>query len=432
MMNKVLQKCAIFVLFVLGTNSVLGQVAKDVKPSIPLDDLRVFAEVFAKIKSDYVEEVSDKKLLEDAVRGMLAGLDPHSTYLDGENFKNMRENTSGHFGGLGIEVTMENGFVKVIAPIDDTPAQRAGIKAGDLITKLNDTTVRGMSLNDAVNIMRGRPKEPITLTIMRKGEETPLVITVIRDIIHIRSVKSDTLFPGFGYLRIASFQSQTTVDLHRAIEKLQKDNDQNLKGVVLDLRNNPGGILDAAVGVSDTFLDSGMIVYTEGRIHDSQLKFYATPSVQLSGIPIIVLVNAGSASASEIVAGALQDHDRGIIMGSKTFGKGSVQTVLPMNNNVALKLTTARYYTPNGRSIQVSGITPDIVVDKVHLAQNSNAIDALTEEDLARHLGNTQDINNEHDLNAEVLADDEELPLSVTDYVLYEALNVLKGLAIVR
>lgn len=427
-MNRVLRKCGIFLLFALGANSVIGQVVTPLKPSIPLDELRIFAEVFAKIKSDYVEEVSDEQLLEDAIRGMLAGLDPHSTYLDGESFQNMQENTSGHFGGLGIEVTMENGFVKVIAPIDDTPAQRAGIKAGDVITKLDDRAVKGLSLNEAVNIMRGKPKEPITLTIIREGEEDPLEITVVRDIIQIKSVKFDTLSPGFGYLRIASFQSQTTVDLHRAIEKLKVNNAQNLKGVVLDLRNNPGGTLDAAVGVADTFLDSGMIVYTEGRIEDSQLNFYATPSMKLSDIPIIVLVNAGSASASEIVAGALQDHDRGIIMGSKTFGKGSVQTVLPMNDRVALKLTTARYYTPNGRSIQVSGITPDIMVDKVHLAQNSDFVDLIvTEENLARHLGNQQDANVE-----EKIADEEELPLSVTDYALYEALNVLKGLAIVR
>lgn len=432
-MHRILRKFGVFLLFVLGTTSVIGQ-TKQVESSIPLDELRIFAEIFAKIKSDYVEEVSDKQLLEDAVHGMLAGLDPHSSYLDGESFQSMQENTSGHFGGLGIEVTMENGFVKVISPIDDTPAQRAGIKAGDIITKLDDKAVKGLSLNDAVVIMRGRPKQPITLTIIRKGEERPLVITVIRDIIQVRSVKFDTLFPGFGYIRIASFQSQTTVDLHRAIERLEKNNGQNLKGVVLDLRNNPGGTLDAAVGVTDTFLESGMIVYTEGRIENSQLNFYATPSVKLLDVPIIVLVNSGSASASEIVAGALQDHDRGIIMGSKTFGKGSVQTVLPMNDNVALKLTTARYYTPNGRSIQASGIIPDIVVDKVHLAENTNVIDLVTEQDLARHLGNTLDVHSDPEqLNAEErIADEEKLPLSVTDYVLYEALNVLKGLAILQ
>jgi carboxyl-terminal processing protease len=331
---------------------------------------------------------------------------------------------------------MENGFVKVIAPIDDTPAQKAGIKAGDLIIKLDDRSVKGLSLIDAVNIMRGKPGDPITLTIIRENEEKPLVITIIRDIIKIKSVRFDTLEPGFGYLRISSFQSHTVEGLRKAIDQLKKDNSEKLKGIILDLRNNPGGILNAAVGVSDMFLNKGMIVYTEGRIKDSKLKFNAKPNAKLPDIPLIVLVNAGSASASEIVAGALQDHGRGIIMGEKTFGKGSVQTILPMNNNAALKLTTARYYTPNGRSIQASGITPDIIIDKVKISKIEEAFDVrLKEADLRGHLENGQEeapLPEEDEELKKDIPEEETVPLASRDYELYEALNVLKGLAIIK
>ncbi|HFE32809.1 MAG TPA: S41 family peptidase, partial [Gammaproteobacteria bacterium] len=327
---------------------------------LPLNELRTFTEVFARIKKDYVEPVSDKELLENAIRGMLSGLDPHSSYLDPDSFKDLQVGTTGEFGGLGIEVGMEDGFVKVISPIDDTPAQRAGVKAGDLVIRLDEKPVKGMTLRDAVNIMRGKVGSKITLTIIREGEEKPLKITITRAIIKVKSVRQRNLEDGFGYLRISQFQSHTGENLADAIDKLKEENGGKLKGLVLDLRNNPGGVLNAAVEVSDAFLDKGLIVYTKGRIRDSDMKFNATPRTLLDGAPLVVLVNGGSASASEIVAGALQDHKRALIVGTRTFGKGSVQTILPLNNNTALKLTTARYYTPSGRSIQAEGIEPDI------------------------------------------------------------------------
>ncbi len=436
-MNHALRNIFICLLFLLaGARIAIGEAESPEAEALPLNELRTFTEIFAKIKSDYVEQVDDKELLENAIRGMLEGLDPHSAYLDEDSYKDLQEGTSGEFGGLGIEVGMENGFVKVISPIDDTPAQKAGIKAGDLIIKLDDRSVKGMSLNDAVDIMRGKPGDPITLTIIRESEEKPLVITVVRDIIKTKSVRFETLEPGFGYLRISSFQSHTVEGLRQAIDQLKEDNSGKLKGIVLDLRNNPGGILTAAVGVSDMFLNKGMIVYTEGRKKDSKLKFNAKPNAKLPDVPLIVLVNAGSASASEIVAGALQDHGRGIIMGEKTFGKGSVQTILPMNNNAALKLTTARYYTPNGRSIQASGITPDIIIDKVKISKIEEAFGtSVKEADLIGHLDNGQEeapvTEGDEELKKDI-SEEETVPLSSRDYDLYEALNVLKGLAIIK
>ena len=436
-MNHALRNIFICLLFLLaGARIAIGEAESPEAEALPLNELRTFTEIFAKIKSDYVEQVNDKELLENAIRGMLEGLDPHSAYLDEDSYKDLQEGTSGEFGGLGIEVGMENGFVKVISPIDDTPAQKAGIKAGDLIIKLDDRSVKGMSLNDAVDIMRGKPGDPITLTIIRESEEKPLVITVVRDIIKTKSVRFETLEPGFGYLRISSFQSHTVEGLRQAIDQLKEDNSGKLKGIVLDLRNNPGGILTAAVGVSDMFLNKGMIVYTEGRKKDSKLKFNAKPNAKLPDVPLIVLVNAGSASASEIVAGALQDHGRGIIMGEKTFGKGSVQTILPMNNNAALKLTTARYYTPNGRSIQASGITPDIIIDKVKISKIEEAFGtSVKEADLIGHLDNGQEeapvTEGDEELKKDI-SEEETVPLSSRDYELYEALNVLKGLAIIK
>lgn len=437
-MNHALRNIFICLLFLLaGARIAIGEAESPEAEALPLNELRTFTEIFAKIKSDYVEQVDDKELLENAIRGMLEGLDPHSAYLDEDSYKDLQEGTSGEFGGLGIEVGMENGFVKVISPIDDTPAQKAGIKAGDLIIKLDDRSVKGMSLNDAVDIMRGKPGDPITLTIIRESEEKPLVITVVRDIIKTKSVRFETLEPGFGYLRISSFQSHTVEGLRQAIDQLKEDNSGKLKGIVLDLRNNPGGILTAAVGVSDMFLNKGMIVYTEGRKKDSKLKFNAKPNAKLPDVPLIVLVNAGSASASEIVAGALQDHGRGIIMGEKTFGKGSVQTILPMNNNAALKLTTARYYTPNGRSIQASGITPDIIIDKVKISKIEEAFGtSVKEADLIGHLDNGQEeapvTDGDNEELKKDISEEETVPLSSRDYELYEALNVLKGLAIIK
>ncbi|WJW75551.1 S41 family peptidase [Thiohalobacter sp. IOR34] len=412
----------------LGLTLSIGQGVfadrETVRASLPLEELRAFSDVFARIKSDYVEPVEDKQLLENAIRGMLSGLDPHSAYLDPEQFRELQVGTSGEFGGLGIEVGMEDGFVKVIAPIDDTPAQRAGVQAGDLIIRLDDTPVKGMSLNDAVKIMRGKPGTDITLTIVREGEEKPLKITITRAIIKVRSVKSRVLEPGFGYVRISQFQAKTADGLLRAINKLQKEEGQ-LKGLVLDLRNNPGGVLNGAVSVSDAFLDKGLIVYTEGRVADSRLRFNATPGDVLKGAPLVVLVNQGSASASEIVAGALQDHKRAILVGKQTFGKGSVQTIIPLSGGTAVKLTTARYYTPSGRSIQAEGIKPDIELENVRVAAVESAFKPIKEADLSRHLENGNAKNGKKQPKKAKKAS-----LAKSDYQLYEALNLLKGLAI--
>jgi carboxyl-terminal processing protease len=396
--------------------------------TLPVEELRTFSDVFGRIKNDYVESVEDKDLLENAIRGMLTGLDPHSSYLDVEQFKELQVGTTGQFGGLGIEVGMENGFVKVIAPIDDTPAQRAGVQAGDLVIRLDDTPVKGMSLNDAVKIMRGEPGTDIKLTIVREGLDKPLQITITRDIIKVKSVKRRSLEPGYGYLRISQFQSKTADYLEDAIRDLKKENEDKLKGLVLDLRNNPGGVLNGAVAVSDAFLTKGLIVYTEGRIDDSRLRFNATPDDLLDGAPIVVLVNQGSASASEIVAGALQDHKRAIILGSKTFGKGSVQTILPLSGGTALKLTTARYFTPSGRSIQAEGITPDIELESLKVASVEKTIDPLKEADLSGHLDN----GNGGKAGEKDGDDSDNGDLAQSDYELYEALNMLKGLAILQ
>ena len=396
--------------------------------TLPLEDLRTFTEVFAKIKNDFVEPVEDKALLENAIRGMLAGLDPHSAYLVPNDYQELQEGTSGEFGGLGIEVGMEDGFVKVIAPIDDTPAERAGVEAGDLVIRLDDTPVKGMTLQDAVKVMRGEPGTDIVLTIVREGMDRPIRITITRDVIRVTSVRSRSLEPGYGYVRISQFQLRTGESLREAVGKLREEaGDSGLKGLVLDLRNNPGGVLNAAVSVSDAFLEKGTIVYTEGRMEDAKLTFSAKGSDILDGIPLVVLVNAGSASASEIVAGALQDHRRAVIMGEKTFGKGSVQTILPLGNGSALKLTTARYYTPSGTSIQARGIVPDIPLDRVQISQ-LEAGQGVKEADLARHL---ESENGDNDFQAAKRAQqEEELPLAQRDFALYEALNLLKGLHI--
>lgn len=422
-------KTVVFCLLITGLCARAETVADTEAGELPVDEIRAFAEVFAKIKKDYVEEVEDGELLENAIRGMLEGLDPHSSYLDEEAYMNLQEGTTGEFGGLGIEVGMEDGFIKVISPIDDTPAQKAGLQAGDLIIRLDETPVKGMSLNDAVSRMRGEPGTDITLTIIRDGADKPLKVTITRDVIKVRSVRTRTLEPGFGYLRISHFQSRTAEDARAGLQRLKQDNDGSLDGLVLDLRNNPGGILSAAVGVSDLFLEKGLIVYTEGRIDDSTLRFNAKPADLLDNAPVVVLVNSGSASASEIVAGALQDHKRAVIMGQKTFGKGSVQTVLPVSNAAALKLTTARYYTPSGRSIQVSGIEPDVSLARVKVESLENdEAGAITEENLSRHLDNDSQEQQEGDEEAET---EQDAAAQLTeDYTLQQALNVLKSLQI--
>ncbi len=401
---------------------------KDARAPLPLDELRTFTEVFSRIKSDYVESVEDKKLLGDAVQGMLAGLDPHSSYLDAESFKEVRIDTEGQFGGLGIEVTMENGFVKVVAPIEDTPAARADVRTGDLIIRLDDKAVKGMTLTEAVRLMRGKVGTEITLTVVREGASKPLKVTLKRAVIKIQSVKSKLLEPGYGYVRITQFQAGTEKGLNEAVKKLAAENKDTLKGLVLDLRNNPGGVLNGAVGVSDAFLNKGLIVYTEGRVADSRLRFSATPGDILNGAPLVVLVNGGSASASEIVAGALQDHKRAVVMGTKTFGKGSVQTIVPVSNGSALKLTTARYFTPNGRSIQAAGIAPDIVAEEAKLTK-SEAGERLKEADLARHLENGAMPAPKEEKKDEKKKEPVRTLASPEDYQLHEALNLLKGIS---
>jgi carboxyl-terminal processing protease len=436
---------------------------KDTLAPLPIEELRAFSEVFGRIKSDYVEPVSDKKLITEAINGMLSGLDPHSSYLDAEGFKELQVGTQGEFGGLGIEVGMDEGLVKVISPIEDTPAYHAGIKSGDLIIKLDDTLVKGLSLNDAVKRMRGKPGSKIILTIVRKGEPKPLSITVTRAVIKVQSVKPKLVDGEYAFVRITQFQEHSGENLATALESLHKQSDGKLKGVILDLRNDPGGLLTAAVGVSAAFLPKdALVVYTEGRTDDAQMRLTANPENYLRGngvsdylknvpaiyknLPMVVLVNGGSASASEIVAGALQDHKRAVIMGTQSFGKGSVQTILPLGNNTAIKLTTARYYTPSGRSIQAKGIVPDIIVEDPSTAA-SDAAFRLREADLDRHLSNDQAPENKTTDSTTGKPSAKPVPKqkegdapktepsefgSKNDYQLNQAVNLLKGMSILQ
>lgn len=398
----------------------------DPATQLPLDDLRRFTEIFDRIKKTYVEEVDDSTLLNNAIKGMLSGLDPHSAYLEPTAFDDLQESTSGEFGGLGIEVGMENGFIKVISPIDDTPASKAGLESGDLIIKLDDTPVKGMTLEDAVNTMRGKPGTKIVLTVVRGTEGSPIEIDVIRDVIKVTSIKSKTIEPGIGYIRITQFQAKTGEDFSKGLNKIKKDG--ALKGLIIDLRNNPGGVLQAAVDVADSLLEDGLIVYTEGRIKSSQLRFSATAGDESEGVPIVVLINGGSASASEILAGALQDHHRAVIMGTDSFGKGSVQTVMPLNEDYGLKLTTARYFTPAGRSIQALGIVPDIVVKRAKLTELSSQ-PFFKEADLAGHLSNGEEKKpnaKDDDKSSNTEAED----AIERDFQMREAVSLIKGISI--
>jgi len=398
-----------------------------VAPSrLPLEELRTFAEIFERIRASYVEEVDDKTLLENAIHGMLGGLDPHSSYMGPDDFNDLKTSTSGKFGGLGIEVGLEDGLIKVVSPIDDTPASEAGIQAGDLIIKLDDMPVKGIGLNDAVEKMRGEPGSPIEITILRDGENKPLVFNLKRAQIKITSVKHKLLSDHYGYVRITQFQENTGLDINNAITKLMDKSQQPLNGLILDLRNNPGGVLDAAVAVSDVFIDQGLIVYTQGRVANADVRYEATVDTLMPEVPLIVLINGGSASASEIVAGALQDHGRAVIMGTLSFGKGSVQTVLPLNGDHALKLTTARYFTPQGRSIQAKGITPDITVNQ---GQFTPAKDGryYKESDLKGHLENPKD--GAKPTAAEKIAQSTQVFVD-NDYQLQQALIVLKGMKV--
>ncbi|MCP3688548.1 MAG: S41 family peptidase [Gammaproteobacteria bacterium] len=431
MLNQLRKSTGFITGIVLGVSLAIGHSVFALKEDqqVPFEDLQAFTEVFSKIKSDYVEGVDDRKLVEDAIRGMLSGLDPHSSYLNTSEFSELKIGTTGQFGGLGIEVGMENGFVKVISPIDDTPASRAGIQASDLIIKLDDKAVKGMSLNDAVKIMRGKPNTDIVLTVVREGESKPLLFTITREIIRVKSVKNRMLEPGFGYVRITNFQSRTSADLLKAISDLQKD--QTLEGLVLDLRNNPGGVLNGAIEVSDAFINNGLIVYTEGRVDDSSHKYHATPGDSLNGAPLVILINGGSASASEIVAGAMQDHRRAIIVGTKSFGKGSVQTIQELRNGSAVKLTTARYFTPNGRSIQALGIEPDIELSTLKISANAEkARKGFSENDLDGHLSNPNGDGKAADNKSATGVVEQSANLAESDFQLFEALNLLKGLRI--
>jgi carboxyl-terminal processing protease len=469
MRSKFQQAGLVFIGLVAGVLLSLNFSAiaqKDGPSPLPVEELRSFADVFSAIKQGYVEPIDDKKLITYAISGMLSNLDPHSAYLDADSFKDLQVSTQGEFGGLGIEVGMEDGFVKVVSPIEDTPADRAGVKAGDLIIKLDETPVKGMTLNDAVKRMRGKPKTPLKLTIVRKGETKPLEITIVRDKIRVQSVKSKMIEPGYGYLRITQFQEETVPDVAKQIDKLfqqassGKDKSEGLKGLVLDLRNDPGGLLHSAIGVSAAFLPAkSLVVSTDGRSEDAKRKYLANSDDYQRGqkedmlkslpaaaktVPLVVLVNGGSASASEIVAGALQDHKRAVVMGTQTFGKGSVQTILPLPNNTAIKLTTARYYTPSGRSIQAKGITPDVVVEE---SANGDTRERIREADLERHLDNDRDQTAGKDAKPHAKTngktkgkdDEEDAPKAPTfevagknDYQLGQAVNLLKAWQIIK
>jgi len=437
---------------------------KDSAEPLPIEELRAFSEVFGRIKSDYVEPVTDKKLITEAITGMLTGLDPHSAYLDADAFKELQIGTQGEFGGLGIEVGIEDGLVKVISPIEDSPAYHAGMKSGDLIIKLDDVMVKSLTLGDAVKRMRGKPGSKIILTVIRKGAPKPLTFTLTRAIIKVQSVKSKLIEPGYAFIRITQFQEHTGENLATAINNLFKQNQGAMKGLVLDLRSDPGGLLNSSVAASAAFLPKdALVVYTEGRNSEAKMRLTAVPNDYLRNnekdylknlpaavktVPMIVLVNGGSASASEIVAGALQDHKRALIMGTQTFGKGSVQSVLPLGNNTAIKLTTARYFTPGGRSIQAKGIVPDIVVEDPATVEDQTF--RMREADLERHLSNSQEVDVKVDVTVKPAAPatpaksptkreegDAAKPKmlefgSKEDYQLHQALNLLKGMNILQ
>ena len=432
---------------------------RDARGPIPLEEIRQFTDVFGAIKANYVEPVDDKKLIQEAISGMLTGLDPHSAFLDAEAFKDLQVGTQGEFGGLGIEVGAEDGAVRVIAPIDDTPAARAGIKSGDLIIKIDDKLTRGMTLAEAVKLMRGKKGTTIVLTIARKGETKPLEFKLVRDVIRVQSVRSRVIEPGYGFIRISQFQERTVEDLVKHVNDLYKQGP--LKGLVLDLRNDPGGLLHAAVGVSAAFLPpKSLVVSTDGRTDDARRRFVASPEDylrargedviaklprEIKSVPMVVLVNNASASASEIVAGALQDHKRATVIGTQTFGKGSVQTIIPIridgDNPAAIKLTTARYYTPIGRSIQAKGIVPDLLVEDT--PEGNFAGLSVREADLVRHLEDKADADKPvkpahaapgvspapHGASGEAPARRYEFG-SADDFQLKQAMNHLKGLPV--
>ena len=383
---------------------------------LPLRELRVFTQVFEQIRRGYVEEVKDTELLENAISGLLLELDPHSAYLNESDYDDLQESSTGEYSGLGLEVGSERGMIKIISPIDDTPAAKAGIKAGDLIVEVDGVPVRGMALQKAIYKLRGEKGTSIELMVLREDQETPIEFTIIRDTIQFSSVRSRIIEPGYGYVRVSQFQTSSGDDFKKELLDL-KQQETPLKGVIIDLRNNPGGLVTASVDISDAVLDGGTVVYTEGRLPSSNSRYEATSGDILEGIPIVVLINGGSASASEIVAGALQDHQRAAIIGTQSFGKGSVQTVIPLGDGRAVKLTTARYFTPNGRSIQAEGIVPDIIVEPAEI-RRYQLRDRVREEDLEGHLEQANESSESPEEPEEDITDDNQL---------YEALNVLKG-----
>lgn len=423
---KTALKMGVLGVFLMSCSSVSARA--DDKDTLQLLDL--FGDVFEKVKQDYVEDVPDEKLIESAINGMLTSLDPHSGYLNDKAFDEMKVQTRGEFGGLGIEVTMEGGIIKVVSPIDDTPAYRAGIHAGDYITHIDNEAVTGMTLGEAVDKMRGKPGSKVVITVLREGEAEPKDIPIIRDVIKIRSVRGEKE-DDVAYIRITSFSEQTAGMLKKEFLKQEKEIGKNLKGLVLDLRNNPGGLLDQAIEVSDAFLDQGEIVSTRGRDKESTKRVNARKGDITNGLPIVVLINSGSASASEIVAGALQDHHRAVVMGTRSFGKGSVQTVIPLPGNRAMRLTTSRYYTPSGRSIQAEGIAPDIEVEQAKIKSLSSKR-RFTEANLRGHLenGNGKDAKPEASKESVVgkTKDDKEKSLAERDYQLARAVDLLHGI----
>jgi carboxyl-terminal processing protease len=390
--------------------------AMQIEERLPLRELRVFTQVFEQIRRGYVEEVKDTELLENAIAGLLLKLDPHSAYLNESDYDDLQESSTGEYSGLGLEVGAEDGMIKIISPIDDSPAAKSGIKAGDLIVEIDAVPVRGMALQKAIDKLRGEKGTSIDLTVLRDDQEMPIEFTIIRDTIQLSSVRSRVLEPGYGYVRVSQFQTSSGDDFKQELRDL-KQHETPLKGVIIDLRNNPGGLVPASVEISDAVLDGGTVVYTEGRLPSTNSTYQATSGDILEGIPIVVLINGGSASASEIVAGALQDHRRAAIIGTQSFGKGSVQTVIPLGDGRAVKLTTARYFTPNGRSIQAEGIVPDIIVEPAEI-RRYQVRDRVREEDLEGHLQQASDKNKTAPEPEEDFTDDNQL---------YEALNVLKG-----
>jgi len=405
-------------------------VEESAKTPIPLEQIRNFAEIFTRIKLNYVEPVSDEQLLEYAVEGMLNGLDPHSVYLKGERYEDLNEGTTGAFSGLGMEVIMEDGFIKVVAPIDDTPAADAGIKTGDLIIRMDGKTVTGLSLTEATDRMRGTPGSKITLTILRESEPDPFDIVLTRAVVRLSSVKRKRLSDSVGYIRVTQFQIATAENFRKELKQLRES--EGFEGLILDLRNNPGGLLTSAVSIADAFIDEGLIVSTKGRESSNDQEYNATPSDLLEGKPVVVLINGGSASASEIVAGALKDHSRALILGMDSFGKGSVQTVLNIDEKEAIKLTTARYYTPSGGSIQAAGITPDVYVEFREFKDKANArgFKRIKENDLPGRLDNDSGKKSAEEKLSKRQQEANEL--LARDYQLNEAFNLLNGLILFK